>query len=47
MGLRGGCGVGTAGCVWIGGCSALVASGWFLELSVFGNTAEPGARGFP
>ena len=29
MGLRGGCGVGTAGCLWIGGCSMLWHLGGF------------------
>ena len=46
MGFRGGCGVGTAGCLWIGGCSMLWRLGGFGAV-VFGNTAELGARGFP
>ena len=45
MGLRGGCGVGAAGCLWIGGCSMLWRLGGFVAV-VFGNTAELGARGF-
>ncbi len=45
MGLRGGCGVGAAGCLWIGGCSMLWRLGGFGAV-VFGNTAELGARGF-
>ena len=44
MGLRGGFGVGTAGCLWIGGCSMLWRLGGFVAV-VFGNTAEHGARG--
>ena len=46
MGLRGGCGVGAAGCLWIGGCSMLWRLGGFGAVG-FGNTAELGARGFP
>ena len=45
MGLRSECGVGTAGCLWIGGCSMLWRLGGFGAV-VFGNTAELGARGF-
>ena len=46
MGLRGGCGVGAAGCQWIGGCSMMWCMVDFGAV-VFGNTAELGARGFP
>ena len=45
-GLRGGCGVGAAGCLWIGSCSKLWRLGGFGAV-VFGNTAELGALGFP
>ena len=45
-GVAGGCGVGAAGCLWIGGCSMLWRLGGFGAI-VFGNTAELGARGFP
>ena len=45
-GAAGGCGVATAGCMWIGGCSMLWRLGGFRAV-VFGNTAELGARGFP
>ena len=45
-GLRGGCGVGAAGCLWIGGCSMLWRLGGFGAV-VFSNTAELGAREFP
>ena len=40
----GGCGLGTAWCLRIGGCSAVVASGGNLELSCLENTAELGGR---
>ena len=30
-----GCGVGTAGCLWIDGCSAVVASGWLCNCRVW------------
>ena len=47
MGLRGGCGVGTAGCLWIiGGCSMLWRLDSFGAVD-FGNSAERGAREFP
>ena len=45
-GVAGGCGVGAAGCQWIGGCSMLCRLGGFGAV-VFGNTAELVARGFP
>ena len=31
MGMWGSCGVGTAGCLWIGGCSAVATSEYLLE----------------
>ena len=33
LGLRGGCGVGAAGCLWIGSCSAVCGVWVALELS--------------
>ena len=33
MGLRGGCGMGATGCLWIGGCSGVCGVWVALELS--------------
>ena len=34
MGLRGVCGAGAAGCMWIGGCSTVVAPRWIWSCHV-------------
>ena len=39
------CRTGAAGCLWIGGCSTVVAPRGFGAV-MFGNTAELGGQGF-